>query len=237
MLQPMGKLRVGPEHQCRQGKKCRARIRSADGEFQGAGVERPSTLCRSCETAAFESINQLGPDYTALMRARTEERSRVSGPKVTGSTERPIPIPLGVDTLMSLIDEETLRWAVRITRGNPIPETGCITLLCANLGTLIDLPPHQVTVWIPHPDGGDNVGQITLDGVDAVLRLAELHHRTQKVLGLEEPRTEWLRETCHVCGYSTLASSIADATITCKTCRNVWDQDDFAKLNNPLGVL
>lgn len=225
-----------PEHQCRQGKKCKARIRSSEGEFHGAGVERPSTLCCACEAVAFEAIRQLRHDYNALFAARSEERSRVSGPKVTGSSERPIPIPLGVDTLMSLIDEETLRWAVRITRGDPIPETGCITLLCANLGTLIDLPPHPVTVWIPHPDGGDNVGQIVLDGVDAVLRLAELHHRAQKVLGLEEPKMNWLRESCHVCGLASLASDLSTATITCKTCRNVWDQDEFARLNNPLLV-
>lgn len=227
---------AGPEHQCRQGRKCKARVRDAEGKYHGDGVERPGSLCRPCEREAFESIGYLRDDYGLLAAARTEERSKVSGPKVSGSSERPIPIPLGIDTLMSDIDAEATRWAVRITRGDPIPDTGALTLLCANLGTLVDLPMQLVTVWRPHPDGGDDVTTTTMDGVDAVLRLARLHVRAETVLGLEEPRTEWLRETCHVCGHRTLASVLSDATITCKSCRNVWDQDEFARLNNPLAV-
>ncbi|MFC9432722.1 hypothetical protein [Nocardia sp. NPDC057030] len=223
-----------PEHQCRQGRRCKARVRDDDGEFHGKGVEGPGTLCRPCETDAFEAIRCLRADYEALRIARTEVRSHISGPKVSKSSERSIPIVLPVDTLMSDISLETLRWAVRITRGNPIPDDDCFAVLCANLGTLIDLPAQQVTVWVPLADGGDDTARAVHDGVDAVLRLAALHQRARKLLGLDEPRIQWLRESCHVCGYCTLTSSIADATITCKTCQNCWDQDEFARLNNPL---
>lgn len=236
------RTRSGPEHQCRQDRRCKARVRDDAGEFHGAGVERPDTLCRACETNAFNAIRELAGDYRELAGARTEERSRISGPKVSGSSERSIPIPLAVDTLMEEIDSETLRWTLRITRGDPLPATpqprvhACLTVICTNLGTLVDLPLQIVTAFFPHPDGGDYDGRLELDGVDAVLRLAALHHRAEKILGAEEPKTNWLRETCHVCGRATLASDLSTATITCKTCRNVWDQDEFARLNNPLAA-
>lgn len=223
-----------PEHQCRQGHRCKARVRDDDGAFHGAGVEDANTLCRPCEFAAFDAIRALAQDYAALRVARTRVRSHISGPKVSGSSQRSIPIALAADTLMSDIDLETLRWAVRITRGDPIPGDDCFAVLCAHLGTLIGLPAQQVTVWVPHPDGGDGTARAVYDGVDAVLRLARLHQRAQAVLELDEPRVQWLRESCHVCGYCTLTSSIPEATISCKSCRNVWDQDVFAGLNNPL---
>lgn len=232
--------RDNPEHECRQRGGCKARFREPGGEFYGAGVERPNSLCRPCEEAAFAAIRSLRGDYLMLTIARTRIRSAVSGPKVSGSSERSIPIPLPVDTLMTAIDNEATRWALRITRGDPLdPHSArqvleCLKIVCANLGTLVDFPEQVVTAYFPYPFGGDWDGRLELDGVDAVLRLADFHHRAEKVLGLEQPKTNWLRETCHVCGLASLVSDMSMATITCKACRNVWDQDEFARLNNPL---
>jgi hypothetical protein len=200
-------------------------VRDDAGEFHGAGVERPNTLCRACEESAFADIRQLDDDWLLLNRARTLPRSTTSGPKVSGSSERPVPINLAVDTLFTAITEETTRWERRL----PGP-------LCSCLGTLIDLPPSLHIVWLPHADGGDNIMEVTLDGVDAVLRLSALHHRAVKLLGLDEPKDEWLREQCHVCGMSALTSSLRTSLITCRGCRNVWDQDEFARLNNPMAA-
>lgn len=233
-------MRDTPEHQCRQGRRCKARVRDAEGVFHGAGVERPDSLCRSCEGAAFDAIRCLADDYGQLCGARTEERSPTQGPKVSGGGQAPIPIPLGVDALMCAIDDETLRWAVRLTQGDPVPAHAgmrvqrCVAILAANLGTLVDTPLRTLPALLPHPDGGDYAGLEQMDGVDAVLRLASFHYRAEKVLGLESPKTNWLRESCHMCGRATLASDLGSATITCKSCHNVWDQDEFARLNNPL---
>lgn len=224
---------AGPEHECRLGRKCKSRIRDAEEKWHGAGVEEAGRLCRPCEEHAFAAIRMLGDDYLQLIPARTEIRSHVSGPKVSGTGERPIPIRLGPDTLMSEIEDETLRWAIRITRGEPIPHDNCFAVLRANLGTLIGFPAQPVTVWRPLPDGGDDSVSMVLDGVDAVLRLARLHQRAQTILGLVETTT-WLTESCHVCGLRTLTMSIEHALISCRNCRNVWDQDEFARLNNPL---
>ncbi len=218
-----------PEHECRQGHRCKARHRDTAGHTHGAGVERAGTLCHSCETHAFDAIRHLDDDESLLYQMRLTGQAHTSGPKVSGSSERPIPIPLGIDTLLTEITEETTRWA------NRLPGEGILTLICSSLGTLIDLPSQLMTVWRPHPDGGDDITYATLDGVDGILRLARLHHRAQSVLGLIETTT-WLNESCHMCGYRMLTSSLEHALIQCRNCRNCWDQDEFARLNNPLAV-
>lgn len=231
-------------HRCRQGRRCKARERDDAGEFHGAGVERPDSLCRPCEESAFADIRKLADDYVLLVVARTMPRSTASGPKVSGTGERPIPIPLAVDTLMSDIDLETTRWALRITRGEPLTyhpnnqPRECLKILCANLGTLVDMPTQVVGAYFPYPDGGDWDGRMELDGVDAVLRLSMLHHRAVNVLGLDESKYEWLREPCHVCGRKAVVASLEeDKLVKCRGCGNVWHQDEFARLNNVLAAV
>lgn len=231
------------EHLCRQGRRCKARVRDDEGEWHGAGIERPDSLCRPCEDSAFADIRKLADDYVLLTVARTLPRSAASGPKVSGSGERPIPIPLAVDTLMTDIDNETTRWTLRITRGEPLTyhpfnqPLECLKILCSNLGTLVDMPMQVVAAYFPYPDGGDWDGRMELDGVDAVLRLSLLHARAVHVLGLDESKYEWLREPCHVCGRKAVVASLEeDKLVKCRGCGNVWHQDEFARLNNVLAA-
>lgn len=239
----MSRTSDSPEHECRQGKRCKSRVRDSEGHWHGAGVERPDSLCRGCEAHLFKAIRQLGTDYNLLAGERVaSQRAAAAGPKVSGSSERPIPISLTADTLMTDIDDETMRWALRITKGDPLPAhpgervRRCVAILGANLGTLVDMPMQVVPAWFPYPDGGDWDGRMELDGVDAVLRLARLHDRAVSVLGLEETKYEWLREPCHVCGHQTVAASLEEPLVKCRNCHNVWDQDEFARLNNPLAA-
>ncbi|MFG1794163.1 hypothetical protein [Nocardia sp. NPDC049149] len=158
---------------------------------------------------------------------------------MSGTGERPILIPVAVDALMEAIDNETLRWTLRITRGDPLPSAPiervrrCVVILGANLGTLIDRPMEVVPALIPHPQGGDYLGKEALDGVDAVLRLAGFHDQAINLLGLQEPSEEWLPESCHVCGRQLVFASLSESTVRCRSCRNVWGQDEFMRLNNP----
>ena len=228
-------------HQCRQGTRCKARLRADDGRWYGADVDRPDRLCTHCETSAFKGIDQLWDDYQALEAAVHEPRGRIDGEKVRKTADRKIPIPLDVDTLMAAIDDETLRWAVRITRGDPLPNhardrvRACVAILRAHTGTLVDLPPQRVAVWMAHPEGGDYDGLAVFDGVDAVLRLSGLHDRARTILGLTERKVERLRDDyCHVCGLASLSMEIETGIIKCRECRNCWSQDEFARLNNPL---
>lgn len=226
-------MNQSPQHECRQGRRCKARIRDDAGEFHGAGVERPHSLCRPCEEHAFEAIRQLGNDCSLLTAALHEGSAQGPGPKVSGSTERSIPIPLGIDTLLSDIDLEATRWAVRVTRGDPIAHTSPLTAVLAHLGTLVDLPLQVVAVWRSHPDGGDIDAQTAMDGVDAVLRLARLHQRAMTLLGLTETTT-FLPDPCPHCARKALAVSRDQKLVTCKGCRIVWDSSRFALLSNIL---
>jgi len=227
----MGNRSDGPQHLCRQGRKCKSRVKDTAGKFHGVGVESPDSLCHVCEEHAFEAIRELGNDLSMLVTSVEDGRAAAAGPKVSFSAERPVPIDLGVDSLRGEIDNEVTRWAIRVTRGEEL--TNPHATLCANLGTLIDLPPQRVTVWIPHPDGGDDVGDEILDGVDAVLRLVKLHQRAQAMLGLTETTT-FLPDPCPHCGRKALAVSKDQQRVTCKGCRIVWDSDHFALLSNVL---
>ncbi|RBO82088.1 hypothetical protein [Nocardia puris] len=227
---------AGPEHECRAARRCKARVRDDEGAWHGVGVERPNTLCRACEADAFAAIRDLPDDYRLLSAARTGPRSRQLQQRVAGTMERPIPIRLPIDTLQSDIDVEATRWAARLPGDDPAGVLECLALVGRTLGTLVDLPPQEVTVWVPHPDGGDSWGRTVLDGVDAVQRLAALHRRAVRLLGLEPDRDERLHDACHVCGLQALTVSVRTRLITCRACRNVWDETVFARLNDPLAA-
>ncbi|MFC8531905.1 hypothetical protein [Nocardia sp. NPDC057227] len=218
-------------HRCRQGKRCKSRTRTPANEWLACGVERPDSLCRACEESAFDAIRELDSDMGSLEAAWHEIKATVSGPKVSGSSELPIPIPLGVDALLREIDAEVTRWAIRATGGEELRNAH--SMLCANLGTLVDLPPQRVTVWQPHPDGGDDPGDLVLDGVDAVLRLARFHGRAQAMLGLTEVTT-LLPDPCPHCGRKALAVSKDQERVMCQGCRICWDSAHFALLSNVL---
>lgn len=221
-------MAAGPEHECRQGRRCKSRIRDAEGIFHGAGVERPNSLCRACEDSAFADIRELSNDYLELAAGVTTKQETAGGPKVTRSADPSVPIQLGTDALMTLINEEAARWARRL------PGDGDeLTVICSHLGTLVDLPPQKVVVWRPHPDGGDDTTDQILDGVDAVLRLANLHKRAQMLLG-EVETTIFLPDPCPHCARKALAVSKDQQRVTCKGCRIVWDSEHFALLSNVL---
>lgn len=221
------------DHQCRQDRRCKARVQDAEGSFRGVGVERPNSLCHPCEEVAFDNIRQLPDDCRLLAEAFHEGRAQDSGPKVSGSSDRSIPIPLALDSLLGEIDNEATRWAIRVTKGDPIAHDSPLTAVLANLGTLVDLPPQSVTAWRPHPDGGDDHDRIVLDGVDAVLRLSGLHQRAWALLGLTETTT-FLPDPCPHCARKALAVSKDQSMVTCKGCRIVWDSPRFALLSNIL---
>jgi hypothetical protein len=229
-----------PNHECRRGRRCKSRVKTAAGTFHGALIDRPDALCRLCEDSAFEAIRELGEDYAGLCCYRFEDRSQSQGPKVGGTNPNPsIPVALGVDALMARIDDETLRWALRITRGDPVPDhhvlrvRACVATLGANLGTLVDLPKRRLPTLLPHPDGGDFLGLEEMDGVDAVLRLASFHHRAQTLMGEVETIT-WQRDPCPHCGRKALAASKDQEYVSCKGCGITWDSAHFAQLYNIL---
>ncbi|MBF6459818.1 hypothetical protein IU433_12300 [Nocardia puris] len=226
------------DHECRQGRRCTNRHRAETG-WRGAGVERANTLCRGCEERAFDAVRQLYDDFCQLCTEHGTARAPAQGPKVRGGGSLPVPIPLAVDALIAAIDDETLRWTLRITKGDPVPAARggriahCVRILSATLGTLVDMPAQVLPALLPHPNGGDYAGREVLDGVDAVLRLASLHQRARALLGDIET-TIFLPDPCPHCGRKALAVSKDQERITCQGCRIVWDSEHFAHLSNVL---
>lgn len=228
-----GRMPDSPEHECRQGRRCKARIKDAEGGWHGAGVEDKGKLCRPCEEHAFADIRELAGDYAALIAADPAERTSVAEPKVAGSSEPPIPISLGIDSLVTEIDEEAARWSRRLPGDDPYSIGACLTKICANLGTIIDMPPRQFTIWVPLAEGGDEFTTTVMDGVDGILRLAKLHWRAQESLGVTEITT-FLRDPCPHCARKALSVSKDQERVTCQGCRIVWDKQHFALLSNVL---
>ncbi|MFI5783523.1 hypothetical protein [Nocardia sp. NPDC051570] len=232
---------AAPTHECRRGHRCHARARDEEGRWHGHGVERPDTLCQDCEREAFAAIRCLYDDWCQLEDAKLSPPPRDRAPKVTRTALYAVPIRLDIDTIQSAIEDETLSWASILTHGDPLPEhrracvAACVDILSTHLGTLVDLPRRLRWRFSAHPDGGDDLVRVGLDGVDAVLGLADLHRHTQSVLGLADIRI-WLPDSCHVCGVKALTSAPDQETVTCQACRSVWAKEEFARLNG-VGLL
>jgi hypothetical protein len=219
-----------PVHECERGRRCSARARDVDtGEWVGAGVERSGTLCRACENELFADIRALPGDIPALEAALTVRTRTGSGPKISRTAELPVPLNLAADALLTEIHEEAARWARRLPG-----EGDDLAVICRNLGTLADLAPRRFIIWYPHPDGGDDTREVVYDGVDAILRLSELHRRADRMLGNDTPKTSRLTDPCHVCGRTMLLANLSTDLIRCLSCNNCWSQDEFARLNEEI---
>ncbi|MFC5789687.1 hypothetical protein ACFPPE_07440 [Agromyces tardus] len=234
-------------HECRQGKRCKSRRRDDDGELHGAALETADSLCRLCEEEAFAAIRALPRDFALLADTSTNPTgTRSRTPAVRRTPGRSAPINLDAYELMAKIDDELLRWALRLdTDFDDAPRdpqqrvARCVAVLSTRLGTLVDQPTHIFDALLPHPDGGDYLGRESLNGVDAVLRLATYHRTAQGILGLTETSVSYLNtETCHLCGTRSLYAHLDedpgdDCRIACRTCHHTWSQDEFTRLNNP----
>jgi ribosomal protein S27E len=232
------------QHECRRGGKCKNRYRDTEGHMHGAEIEDAGKLCRTCEEQAFSAIRKLGEDYEALAQVSANPTgTRAKGPHVKHTPGRAAPINLNAYELMARIDDELLRWAIRLDReldnlpANPQKRVNrCLTSLSVRLGTLIDQPTHIFDALLPYHEGGDYLGREALDGVDAVIRLADYHRRAQRILGRTEAISYLTVEICHVCGQRRLIAQHDQNLISCRNCGHTWDEETFARLNNPLAA-
>lgn len=225
-------------HDCRQGPHCAGRHRDQNNAMHPATTERPNTLCPACEEIHFDAIHHLADDWSQVEAQYCVPATPEQAVPVTASRPNPIPIRLDVDALLNDIETELHRWARQLTGdGSHLRAWAGIrathTTITTRLGTLIDLPAREITVMEPHPDGGDYLQRTTMDGVDAVQRLAKLHRRAEHVLQTRAVRI-WMQDPCPACGLKSLAASKDQSRITCQGCRAVWDKDQFARLGNVL---
>lgn len=232
-------MSAGITHLCRQESRCSSRHRGKDNEWVPAGTEKPNSLCRPCEESAFDALGELHIDWRRLYLSLTEPHASPIQSKVSKTAGNPIPIPLGLDALMTSIETETLRWARIVTQGDEVPwgredaVRHCVSVLWSRKGTLVDLPVRSVWINEPLPLGGDKITEVQRDGVDALLSLARLHRSTESLLQTAEARI-WMADPCPSCGRKALAASKNQETVACKGCRAVWDKHHFALLGDVL---
>lgn len=219
-------------HLCRREAKCSARRRGKDNEWIAAGTEKPNSLCRACEDAAFDDMSQLHVDWRRMYIELVEQHSSPIQSKIRKTAGNPIPIPLAIDALMTEIETETHRWARIVTQGDEIPwgredaVRHCVSVLWSRKGTLVDLPARTVCVNVPLPLGGDKIVESIRDGVDAVIALSRLHRATESLLQIGEARV-WMTDPCPHCGRKALVASKDQQQVSCRGCSRVWDKDHF----------
>ncbi|MET7752328.1 MULTISPECIES: hypothetical protein [Actinomycetes] len=230
-------------HTCRNGHRCRQAIRTTDGERLGALTENGG-LCKACETAAFNAIVHLADDWEALNDTASQPFSTGNpAPRVSRTPDRHrAPVRVDALDLARRIDEETGRWAWRVTRTRPqsMPRNAQervsrnVAALTRYLGTLADLPAQGVGLPTIRDDGSVGWATITLTGADALIRLERLHRAANRLLGVGGVVT-WLRDPCHMCGRRTLTSDPEEGRVACAHCDHSWASDEFDRFN-PLGT-
>jgi hypothetical protein len=216
-------------HDCRQGPRCAMRTTTPDGTVTPCGTEHPNSLCPACEMRARTAAAGLHIDWRELWLSLPAHQSTALNAPIGGTREAPIPIRTGVDACMTDIETELVRWCRILTGGDNIP-TGtedtvrfCLSAVLSRMPTLIHLPPVQVVLWVPLELGGDDILTTTLDGVDAVLRLAALHHQAQHLVGATHV-TRWLDHQCPTCRTRTLkvTDGGGESTTSCVRCHRTW---------------
>ncbi len=224
-------------HDCRQGRRCTMRTTDADGQVIPCGTERPNSLCVACEMKARTAVAGLHVDWRELWLSLPAHQSVALDAPITGSRERPIPLRTSVEACMVDIETELLRWCRALTGGDDVPPSAedsvrhCLAAVLSRMPALLALPPVQVTLWVGMDDGGDDITLTTMDGVDAVLRLAALHHRASHLVGATYV-TRWLDHVCPTCRTRSLKVRSATTagepdTTTCVRCHQVWEDSEL----------
>ncbi len=237
---------------CASGHRCgdRERVEGEDGErrWAGAQIDRERGVCAACTRALSQSLPHLVRDYVELVTILGEHGAG-DGEMVRSSRDLPIPIRLAVKTLQERLVSEVDTWIepvcerlgidwlssteqallkpqVRLARAVPILSNG--------LGTLLTLPPHEVSAWddegMPIQDPtGTYTETVELDGVDAALRLLRIHNQVRVVAGRGELQHK-LPAPCPGCGRIALVRDNGETDVHCLACRDRWIEKDYERL-------
>jgi hypothetical protein len=225
---------------CRRDRFCKQRVK-ADGVYLGIDLDR-NGLCRLCELAAFDDLSNLDADYKALRNAIPATALARNGLEPThgGRPGDGCVFPVAYDAVMTSIVIETVRWARVLTGEAELPRDDgecvawCVSVIRSRTGTLVDLPPRQITTFATGPDGDDRFTVVTADGVDAVLALARLHRSALALLGSDG--RIWRHDPCPCCHMAALSQSPDHSLITCHACGSHWASAVFPDLGRMLAL-
>lgn len=126
--------------------------------------------------------------------------------------------PLGIDVRQR---HKAKGWPVK--DGPVIAQAARI--LPEQLKLLFDAQQQPVSMWSP---GSSTWYTEDLDGIDVAIKLTDLHHEVNSVLGQTNPRIR-LSLPCpgFDCGARTLGVDNGSTDITCLSCGRTWTQADY----------
>lgn len=222
---------------CVRGRLCGDHDTTPDGHRVGAATETPDSLCPGCEKRAGHAVAELPRLYTHLETIIAERP--VAGEHVSGTRDQPIPPRVDVLTLQADIDATLTAWAApvaarcrldwnvpRVRRLRAAPRVHrCAHILATNLDALLRLDAIPVDVWTA--DHG--VTTIRVTGLDGVLRLLRLHHRSRQLVtgGTGDAR---LPVPCPQCEAPALVRRNGRDQVTCQACGSSWPESDYRRL-------
>jgi hypothetical protein len=194
------------------------------------------------------AVAALETDWNRLSAAVGDKHSG-AGVYVSGTRELPMPLNGTVIALRSSLSEwsEAAMWMIAETlgidvktrhkaKGWPVRDLPVVQqaarALPDNLKALLAAPTQAVSVW-----SKNGFGWITseLDGIAVALKLADLHHEVNSVLGETNPRVR-LSMPCpnYDCGAKgTLGVDNGQTDVSCTACGGRWthlEYDWLAKL-------
>jgi hypothetical protein len=227
------------DHYCAAEKRCRD-AQTINGQRISAIIAEQRGLCRRCYAAVQRSVMALQADSEAL-NAAIGDKTQSANLHVSGTPEPPMPLNGTVLALHSSLGEwcEAALWMVAETlgidpkirhkaKGWPVRDKPVIAqaarVLPDNLRALLTAPQQSVSVWFK--TGGWEA--VELDGVDVALKLSDLHHDVETLLGQTHQRRR-LSMPCPIldCGAPTLGINNGSTDIDCMTCGGRWTEREY----------
>lgn len=242
-------------HRCRRANRCadwewvdtigpdgirgRARI--------GRSINTTDGLCPTCALHTATALVELPRDYTELVLIVGHTGGNGLSEPVAGSRDLPIPLRLGVLTLLeSMVAETTclaeavadrlhVNWDSTImdrhTRPGFALQRAC-RLLGGSLSVLLAIRDWPRMVWSPD---GWTADPETWDGVDGALTVLDLHHQARRLAGYTR-LVHRMPAGCPQCERFSLVREDGDDLISCTRCGTQYTQAEYNTVVHALGA-
>jgi hypothetical protein len=231
-------------HRCAFGRRCR----DHDGML-GAVIADERGFCKRCFGMVRAAIRELAGDWNRLCAA-VGDHGTSGEVHVSGTREPLMPLNGTVLALRSTLSEwsEAALWMVaeplgidvrerHKARGWPVKDGPVVQqaarVLPENIKALLGAPEQAVSVW---NKGSSRWGQMDLDGIGVAMRLADIHHEVNSVLGLTNLRQRSSMPCPNFeCGArGTLGINNGSDVVDCTACGRQWSRGEYDWLLNLL---
>jgi hypothetical protein len=240
-------------HECAYTHRCRDRWTDESGMKRGAKIEdragaegNPVTsergLCRKCFGMVRGALRSIEADYHKLCAA-VGDHGASGEVHVSGTREPPMPLNGAVLALRSTLSEwsEAALWMVaeplgidvrerHKAKGWPVKDGPVIVqaarILPENMKLLLEADKQPVAVWSA---SGSNWRTQDLDGVDVAMKLADIHHEVNQVLGLDKlrQRSAMPCPNFECAQRGTLGIDNGTDVVNCTACGRQWSRSEY----------